>query len=91
MDQQFIELFELRNVVADPRYLPDWPEIQWKEGMIATMLFDGGLKGMQELMPADSREVNDVSNSRKEQFTDVHDFVKHVQKVYLEMNQNSVA
>ncbi|KAI8822756.1 protein-tyrosine phosphatase [Chytriomyces cf. hyalinus JEL632] len=27
MDQQFIELFELRNVVADPRYLPDWPEV----------------------------------------------------------------
>ncbi|TPX59039.1 hypothetical protein CcCBS67573_g09113 [Chytriomyces confervae] len=91
MDQQFIELFELRNVVADPRYLPDWPEIQWKEGMIATMLFDGGLKGLQELMPADSREDNDVSNSREEKFTDVHDFVKHVQKVYLDMNQNSVA
>ncbi|KAJ3339766.1 hypothetical protein HDU83_007499, partial [Entophlyctis luteolus] len=26
MDQQFIELFDLRNVVADIRYLPEWPE-----------------------------------------------------------------
>ncbi|KAI8617712.1 tyrosine phosphatase family-domain-containing protein [Chytriomyces sp. MP71] len=51
MDQQFIELFELRNVVADPLYLPDWPEIQWKEGMIATMLVEGGYKTLRELMP----------------------------------------
>lgn len=28
MDQQFIELFDQSRVRVDPRYLPDWPEIQ---------------------------------------------------------------
>jgi len=28
MDQQFIELFDASKVEFDPKYLPDWPEIQ---------------------------------------------------------------
>ncbi|KAJ3129804.1 tyrosine-protein phosphatase siw14 [Physocladia obscura] len=80
MDQQFIELFVLRNVVADPRHLPDWPEIQWKEGMIATMLVDGGLKGLSELM----REIAPIVAEKygKEKFTDVHEFVTVVQDIF---------
>jgi hypothetical protein len=28
MDQQFIELFDQSRVRVDPRYLPNWPEIE---------------------------------------------------------------
>jgi tyrosine-protein phosphatase SIW14 len=28
MDQQFIELFDKSRVRTDPRYLPDWAEIE---------------------------------------------------------------
>ncbi|KAJ3070429.1 phosphoribosylaminoimidazole carboxylase ade2 [Podochytrium sp. JEL0797] len=88
MDQQFIELFELRNVVADPKYLPDWPEVQWKEGMIATMLVDGGLQGLEAVMPrksspsvvslGDDDAVEDeqqVLQEIEEHYDDVHVFL----------------
>ena len=40
MDQQFIELFDTRNVIADPLWLPAWPEIV-SDG-IAVRLVHGG-------------------------------------------------
>ncbi|KAJ3324677.1 hypothetical protein HDU76_013360 [Blyttiomyces sp. JEL0837] len=39
MDQQFIELFEIRNVIADPAWLPSWPEIS--DGIGATLVPGG--------------------------------------------------
>ncbi|KAI9344394.1 tyrosine phosphatase family-domain-containing protein [Obelidium mucronatum] len=97
MDQMYIELFELRNVVADPRYLPDWPEVQWKEGMIATMLVDGGLQGLKEFMPPKRILVEEVVDGEEDTpndqgslaveetigYSDVHVFVQHLQKAYL--------
>ncbi|KAJ3289017.1 hypothetical protein HDU79_004394 [Rhizoclosmatium sp. JEL0117] len=98
MDQQFIELFELRNVVADPMWLPEWPEVQWNEGMIATMLVDGGIKGLARVMPKKPvYQVEDVGGesvesglneyeereSTEKVYDDVHAFVRDIQLEFL--------
>ncbi|KAJ3003621.1 UNVERIFIED_CONTAM: hypothetical protein HDU68_005615 [Siphonaria sp. JEL0065] len=87
MDQMFIELFELRNVVADPKFLPDWPEVQWKEGMIATMLVEGGLEGLKELMPPKTVKVDAEDDGLVVEevtgYDDVHAFVKDLQSTML--------
>ncbi|ORY48740.1 hypothetical protein BCR33DRAFT_714459 [Rhizoclosmatium globosum] len=98
MDQQFIELFELRNVVADPMWLPEWPEVQWNEGMIATMLVDGGIKGLARVMPRKPvYQVEDIGGesvesglneyeereSTEKVYDDVHAFVRDIQLEFL--------